>query len=172
MKQTQNAAARGKQLAEYHLPRWNELPDIELYMDQVIGQLDKYFSVLNETEEHFVTTSMINNYVKLGLLPAPVKKKYGRAHLAHLVVVCLLKQTLSIPEIKLLLEASLGDAGDGLSAVYDAFCEVQERAYAEIAARAQAPEALSAPASALAVELAVFAGAAKAVAQSLLTVQT
>ncbi|MEG2436073.1 MAG: DUF1836 domain-containing protein, partial [Ruthenibacterium sp.] len=72
----QNIAVWEKQLAEYHLPRWNELPDMDLYMDQVIGQLDKYLAVLSTPDtEHFITASMINNYVKLRLVPAPVKKR-------------------------------------------------------------------------------------------------
>lgn len=164
-----NAAARWRaQFEAYHIPRWNELPDIELYMDQVISQLDKYLAALNaEDAEHFVTASMINNYVKMNLLPAPVKKRYGRAHLAHLVIICLLKQVLSIPEVKHLLDNNLTSA-ENLPQTYNVFCEAQEKAYTDIAQHACAPDTQALPAPTLAVEMAVLAGASKALAQALL----
>lgn len=167
MQKTTAAEAWGFALTQYHIPRWNELPDLELYMDQVISQLDKYLAVLNaEHVEHFVTASMINNYVKMNLLPAPVKKRYGRVHLAHLVVICLLKQVLSIPEVKELVDTSLSGAED-LPAAYNTFCTVQEKAYADIAARAHGSVNANGPA--LAIEMAALAGASKALTQSLLS---
>ena len=64
----------GQQLENVHLPRWHELPDIELYMDQVITLIEKYLSPLITLEKHtLLTSSMVNNYVKHGLIPAPVK---------------------------------------------------------------------------------------------------
>ena len=66
----------GQQLENVHLPRWHELPDIELYMDQVITLIEKYLSPLITLEKHtLLTSSMVNNYVKHGLIPAPVKKE-------------------------------------------------------------------------------------------------
>ena len=171
MQETNSTAAWSSQLSSCHLPRWEELPDIELYMDQVISQLDKYLAPFRALGEvHIVTASMINNYVKLRLLPAPVKKRYARTHLAYLVVVCLLKQVLSIPEVKQLVSDSLGNRSDEeLPAAYDAFCTAQEAAFAQMMERAATPpDDASLAGAGLAMEMAAFAGAAKAVAQRLI----
>ena len=63
-------------------PKWDELPDMGLYMDQVITYLNDRLSCLYFNEEKFVTNSMINNYVKAGLVRRPDKKQYTRNHLA------------------------------------------------------------------------------------------
>ena len=73
------------------IPSWEQLPAIELYMDQVIILLNKYVNTNIP-----ITQSMVNNYVKLKAVPAPVKKRYGKIHLAYLIIFCTLKQTLSI----------------------------------------------------------------------------
>ena len=77
-----------EKLRAYSLPLWEELPDIALYMDQVISILGKYMAIYYETigDEKSITASMINNYVKLGFMPAPVKKKYSKIHMAYLLV--------------------------------------------------------------------------------------
>ena len=59
------------------LPLWSELPDLELYMDQVISFITRYFD--ESTAEKLITPSMVNNYVKLGTIPAPVKSGTGRS---------------------------------------------------------------------------------------------
>ena len=73
----------------YSLPLWSEFPDIELYMDQVISLLTKYLEIYYRAigTEKFITPSMINNYVKLKIIPSPEKKKYSRKHLAYLIIV-------------------------------------------------------------------------------------
>lgn len=96
-----------RQKAECRLPRWNELPDIELYMDQVVTLMGKYFGWLSPQDEQILTPSMINNYVKIGIIPAPVKKKYSRAHLFRLVIICVLKRILPINDIAALIETLL-----------------------------------------------------------------
>ena len=65
-----------------HFPRWQELPEFELYMDQVIALAEKYLSVLTPDHKVPITPSMINNYVKSGALPPPKNKKYNRS-VAH-----------------------------------------------------------------------------------------
>ena len=88
----------------FKLPRFHELPDVGLYMDQVVSIIDKYFKVLDRDDDKpIITSSMINNYVKLGIIPPPVRKRYGADHLAYLIMICLLKQVLSMSEITLLL---------------------------------------------------------------------
>ena len=71
------------------LPQWELLPDIGLYMDQVITLMDRTFSPALPKGE--MTKSMVNNYVKVGMIPRPVGKKYDREHLAMLLMICVFK---------------------------------------------------------------------------------
>ena len=91
-------------LAQYDLPDWDSLPQLDLYMDQVILLLTRYLTPIDrDAEEKFVTASIINNYVRMRVIPPPVKKKYSRVHIAFLVVICTLKRSLSISSIQRLL---------------------------------------------------------------------
>lgn len=96
-----------RQKYECRLPRWDELPDIELYMDQVITLMGKYFGWLSPQNEPVLTPSMINNYVKIKIIPAPVKKKYSRTHLFRLIIICVMKRVLPINDIAALIETLL-----------------------------------------------------------------
>ena len=87
-------------IMKIHIPRWNELPEIDLYLDQVVNYLEKYLAQYSvNKEDKIITKTMINNYVKQGIMPAPEKKKYSRAHIAYLMVICVLKQVYSISDI-------------------------------------------------------------------------
>ena len=68
---------------------------------------------------------MINNYVKQQAIPAPNKKKYTREQIADLMIICVLKQVLSIKRISSILAGAASD----LPHVYDAFCAAQESAF-------------------------------------------
>ena len=68
-------AAVCERLAGQRLPRWEELPDLELYMDQVLSLMDRYLGDCPGFDRKGLTASMVNNYVKLGVMPPPVKKK-------------------------------------------------------------------------------------------------
>lgn len=111
-------------LRQYALPSWEDFPALPLYMDQVIYLLNQYltFLPLEDEAERQVTPAMINNYVKLKIIPAPIKKRYGRLHLAYLVVVCILKQTLNTSEIKKLIPLTLRE--DEVRSLYGAFVEI------------------------------------------------
>ena len=156
-----------QRLLTYHIPRWEELPDIELYMDQVIGLMEKYLSVFLKTgEDKLITPSMINNYVKMAIIPPPVKKKYSRTHLAYLIMVILLKQVLSISEIKTLIARQLEDKD--IVELFHHFCQEQEQAFQAMASR-QREEDFASTDSAL--QMAALAGAGKTLAQKILTLQ-
>ena len=100
-----NSFEKYLKIVKHKLPYWEELPEIDLYMDQVIALMDKYLSFHKVDENtNIVTHSMINNYVKLGIMPAPVKKKYSREHIAYLIIICTLKQALPISDIRNLIE--------------------------------------------------------------------
>lgn len=107
-------------VAEQTLPRWEELPDLELYMDQVLSLIERYLGSYPGFDRKGLTASMVNNYVKLGVMPAPVKKKYTRAHLAQLIMICVLKASLPIDSIRKLLEESV--SATELCDIYDEFC--------------------------------------------------
>lgn len=121
-------------LSAHRLPRWAELPDLPLYMDQVLGLMERYLGAYPGFDKRGLTASMVNNYVKLGVMPAPVKKKYTRTHLAYLMVICLLKTCLPIASIQQMMALEL--AHEEEETVYDRFCEMFEqtnRAAAEAA---------------------------------------
>ncbi len=108
-------------IMKVHIPRWNELPEIDLYLDQVVNYLEKYLSQYSSNkEDKIITKTMINNYVKQGILPAPEKKKYNRTHLAYLMVICVLKQVYSISDIGKLI--SLTIQYFEVSKAYNRFC--------------------------------------------------
>lgn len=119
------------EMQTYRLPRWDELPDIELYMDQVITLIERYLYPLVEHSEDeknkVITSAMINNYVKLGIMPKPYKKRYERIHLAHMIVITVLKQVILIPEVKQGIYLQTIISGD-ISAAYDLFCDELEDA--------------------------------------------
>ena len=108
-------------LDDYRLPTWGEIPDIGLYMDQVVTLLSGYLDYMPPElkEEQVITPAAINNYVRKKIMPEPVKKKYYRMHIAYLIMVCTLKQSLSIPTLQTMIP--MGLSGEELQRVYSAF---------------------------------------------------
>ena len=104
--------------------RPDSLPDIDLYMDQVIALLTKYLDFLPHEDtggEKIVTPVAINNYVRMKIMPAPVKKKYSRIHLAYLIMICSLKQSLSMSEIQQIIPSAMTE--QDLKGAYNSFVE-------------------------------------------------
>ena len=123
-----------QQLNAVHLPRWEELPDIDLYMDQVMTLMDRYLDLLlGQNHEKIITPAMVNNYVKLNLIPAPHKKQYNRVHRAYLVAITILKQVVTIKEVRvgILYQAHLS----GTRNAYNLFCSQQEYELKKVAAQ-------------------------------------
>ncbi len=89
----------------FRLPEWDDLPQIELYLDQLIALVTRYigFLVYDPAEDKLLTPSMVNNYVKLHLIPPPVRKKYGRKHIALLLMICTFKQSVSMASLSVML---------------------------------------------------------------------
>lgn len=118
-----------KDIEKFHIPRWNELPDIDLYVDQVISLFDNYLSkyIDNDSQDEsssILTKTMINNYVKLSLLKPPTKKKYGKEQVATVFVIGILKQVYSINEIQNLIRFAIKTTS--LDIAYNRFCEFLE----------------------------------------------
>ncbi len=82
---------------------YDRLPDIDLYMDQVIEYLSR--QSISQRENDKISSAMINNYIKDGLLPRANDKKYSREHLAYLMMIARIKQTLSVKDTGVLLKA-------------------------------------------------------------------
>ena len=108
-------------VTKFHIPRWNELPNIDLYMDQVLNYIENSLKDYIKSDEKFLTKTMINNYVKHGILQAPINKKYNKLHIAELFAICILKQVYSISEIKELLALALKTNSAENS--YNKFCD-------------------------------------------------
>ena len=116
-----------EKLATHKLPRWESFPEIELYMDQVEAVMEKALLLNNksgEEESKLITPSIINNYVKLKVIPAPNKKRYNREHLAYLEMICILKQTLAISSIVKIIRSNL--ESKTISELYNEFCNIYE----------------------------------------------
>jgi hypothetical protein len=82
-----------------------DIPGIDLYMDQVIQLFENNFSSSKRTEdEKILTKTMINNYAK-GKLFFPIKnKKYSKEHLILISLIYQLKGALTIADIKSTLD--------------------------------------------------------------------
>lgn len=111
-------------IRSFHLPRFSELPDIDIYMDQLLTYIDRCLRPLVAADEKLLTSSMVNNYVKQRIIPMPERKRYGREHLAYLIVICLMKRSFSVADIQKLLTAQ--DATHAADRSYDFFCTAVE----------------------------------------------
>lgn len=81
-----------------------DIPNIELYMDQVTTYMDKHLkSNIRDKEDKMLTKTMINNYTKNNLLPPPNKKKYTKEHMILLIFIYYFKNILSITDIQNIL---------------------------------------------------------------------
>ena len=107
-------------ITDYHLPEWDSIPDLGLYMDQVVVLLAQYLNFIPAMpggKESFVTSSTINNYVRLKIMPAPEKRKYHRIHIAYLIMILTMKQSLSISDVQKILPADSNETD--VRAVYE-----------------------------------------------------
>ena len=104
---------------------WEQLPDFPLYMDQVLSYMDR--QILRFEEDDGLTSAMVNNYTKSGLLPRAEGKKYNRTHLAYLTAICVLKRVRSAKDMEMVLSAQLEqrqNVGEG----YDQFRDSLDKA--------------------------------------------
>ena len=108
--------SNNESLAEYHCPRYEELPKIDVYMDQLIALLDEYLSPFQiPGEDSAITATMVNNYVKQKVIMPPKNKKYSRRHIMYLIVLGTLKNVLSISDIAELIKMQTGQFSLGKS---------------------------------------------------------
>ena len=129
---TEELMAWSETLFTFHLPRWEELPAFDLYMDQVTTFMDEHLAgTKRRDEDKILTKTMINNYSKNNLLPPSVKKKYSKEHVLLLIFIYYFKSILSIKDIETVL-APLRDkyfsdeAALSLSELYTEVCKLEK----------------------------------------------
>ena len=99
----------------FSYPEWDEIPNIDLYLDQVLLYVNKVCSPISLAKEKGLTASMVNNYVK------PEKKKYQRKQIARLIAITTLKSVFSIQEIAQTLNSLHTEANS--EELYNAFVD-------------------------------------------------
>ncbi|MEE0510492.1 MAG: DUF1836 domain-containing protein [Peptococcaceae bacterium] len=176
-----------KELAAFRLPRWEELPSLNLYMDQVVAYINETLEFLlvdpntqapkGKKEDRLLTSAMINNYVKQHFIPKPEKKRYHREHLACLIVYALFKQVLPLTDIQkgVYLQLSLCDRNFQMA--YDTFCQQVEANLLYVADVAQGKPVRELvdsemPQSVLGTGMAALSLASKILAQKVLALNT
>lgn len=86
-----------REIEAFRLPRYADLPDFRLYIDQLIALVEKTLAPLMGADgEKWITATMVGNYARQGVIPRPEGKRYGREHAAYLIFVCLSKQVIAI----------------------------------------------------------------------------
>ena len=101
----------------FHLPRYHEIPNMGLYLEQTSKYITEYLAPLGD---YGLTNSMISNYVKKGLVANPVKKQYDREQIAYLFFIAVAKTVLSLDALTGFIE--LQKRTYPLDVAYDFFC--------------------------------------------------
>ncbi len=143
---------------------WENLPDIDLYMDQVVSYLPRQMA---GGKEPAITSAMINNYVKDELLPRAFGKRYHKEHLVYLTAIGLLKNILTVKDMKLLLDSEVQEGQEQefyrkfLRGIDEAFLQADNGIDAEVSEDALGE---------MAMRLALLSCAAKTACEHLLAV--
>ena len=108
-------------LNSFRLPAWEEIPDLGLYMEQITVLLKDYLDYFPPElkEEQFITAATINNYVRIKVMPQPIKRRYYREHIAYLIIILSLKHSLSIALIQRIIPTGL--SREEVERIYTAF---------------------------------------------------
>lgn len=115
-------------LDNFRLPRWEAIPNLGLYMEQVTVLLREYLDYLPPElkDEQFITAATINNYVRIKVMPEPVKRRYYRVHIAYLIIILTLKQSLSIALIQKIIPMGLSQ--EEVEHIYTAYASRHRQA--------------------------------------------
>lgn len=88
-------------VAAFRLPRYDQIPDVGLYLEQTVKYINEFLAPLGENE---LTSSMVSNYVKMKLIDSPVRKQYGRRQIAQLLITTLVKPVVALDNVRRLLQ--------------------------------------------------------------------
>ena len=121
----------------FHLPRYNEIPTVGLYLEQTA----KYISeILSPLEENCMTSSMISNYVKKKLIASPVKKQYSRDQIVYLFFVAVAKNVLSLDNLDRFIR--IQERTYTIERAYNYFCDELENILAYVFGLKDSPDAV------------------------------
>lgn len=104
-------------IEQFRMPRYREIPDVGLYLDQTVKYVNRYLAPLGCLE---ITSSMVSNYVKKGYISNPVKKQYDAEQIAYLFFISVAKSVLSMDNIARLFEMQKKMYNAEIA--YDFFC--------------------------------------------------
>jgi len=105
----------------FRMPRYTELPDVGLYLEQTTKYINSFLAPLGCME---ITSSMVSNYVKKDLIPNPVKKQYYAEHIAYLFFVVIAKNLMSMENIAILIDMQRNSYS--LPVSYNYLCDEME----------------------------------------------
>lgn len=111
---------------EFKMPRFQEIPDVGLYLEQTVTYINDCIAPLDME----ITASMLSNYVKKGYVDRPVKKQYNAEQIAYLIFISIVKQTLTMENIVILFQRQKETYS--IQAAYDYFCEHLEKKLQEL----------------------------------------
>ena len=106
---------------ELHMPRFREIPDVGLYLEQTVQYINDCIAPLDLA----ITSSMLSNYVKKGYVDRPIKKQYNAEQIAYMIFMSIVKQTLSMENIAVLFQ--MQKSTYSIEEAYNYFCEELER---------------------------------------------
>lgn len=125
-------------IQDFHLPRYDEIPDVGLYLEQTAKYIASYLSPLQDIS---ITGSMISNYVKKKIVSNPIKKQYNREQIAYLIFIAIAKSVLSLDNIHLMLEMQR-QTYDSKTA-YNYFCTELENIIGHVFGLKETPDIVS-----------------------------
>lgn len=118
------------ELENINLPSWDSLPDEGIYKEGLLRYLREILKPLHVVEKNLISSSMINNYVKLGYIDKPEKKKYYRSSIAQLIVISIFKQVISIEDLAKGIDIEMSTFG--LKDVYENFEHIFNQARKDV----------------------------------------
>ncbi len=110
-----------RSVENFRLPRYAELPNMGLYLEQVVRYINGFLLSVSCAE---ITPSMISNYVKKGFIPSPQKKQYYADQIAYLIFIAITKNVISLENIVEIF--GMQKRRYTLAMAYDYFCDELE----------------------------------------------
>lgn len=112
-----------REISRFKPVAWEQIPDLGLYMDQVITFITRVYEPLyGDTTKGYLSAPMINNYVKNKLIPRPKGKKYSRVQIAMLIIIVALKRVCMMEDIREMLQL---ENEEEIHNLYELFCARQ-----------------------------------------------
>ena len=121
----------------FHMPRYQEIPDVGLYLEQVTRYVNQSLSGCGISP---ITASMVSNYVKQKIIPGPVKKAYSARSIAYLLFVACVKSVASMEDIRTFI--GIQQETYELPTAYAYFCEEFENLLQYVFGLRERPEAV------------------------------